>query len=142
MARFEARTRLLTFPLTQPRKTTGPFWFFSQSHEKVEKETFKACARPMLSELQKANLILADSVLDCTRQELWKKCVRGIMTPELMRDHARVLAALPTGTLPTGPRSIPRREMSWITCSDCNIFPNGQNKGLRGQWLRLCATSL
>ncbi|GAA6104075.1 uncharacterized [Tachysurus ichikawai] len=59
---------LLTFPLTQPRKTTGPFWFSSQSYEKVEKETLKAC--DMLSELHKADVVLADSVPDCTREEL------------------------------------------------------------------------
>lgn len=62
---------LLTFSLTQPRKTTGPFWVLSQSHEKVEKETLKPCARPVLSELQNAELGLTNSVLDCTRQELW-----------------------------------------------------------------------
>lgn len=62
---------LLTFPLIQPKKTTGPFWFSSQSHEEVEKETLKPCARPVLSKLQKADLALADSVLDCTRHELW-----------------------------------------------------------------------
>lgn len=49
---------LLTFPLTQPGKTTGPFWFFSPSHEKVEKETFQACARSMLFELHSADYVL------------------------------------------------------------------------------------
>lgn len=140
MARFGARTLTLTFPLTKPRKTAGPFWFSSQSHEKMEKETLRACA--VLSELQKAYFALAD----CSRLhkkgivELKKFKVRDTMTPLLIcaSARARVLAALPIGALPTVLRPDPCSEESRIAC---NIFLYSQNKGLRGQWLHLCGTS-
>lgn len=109
----------LTSPLIRPRKTTAPFLDISQSHKKVEK------VKPMLSEL-----VLVDSVLDKLGTVEWKKHVSGIMTPVLKCNSSRIFVALPTSTLPTGPKSKPCREMSKITFSDCKIFPNGQNKGL------------
>lgn len=77
--------------------------------------------------------------MNCNMEEA---CHGGIMTLVLMCDSARVLATLATGTFPRWTKI----NSLWGKVMDCvlNVVYSlrAENKCLRGQWLRLCATSL